>query len=104
MLAAQNLLRRFFLETTCDEPVQLAVRDVGVKDRMSKVKQGSVIHSPVVHDSAIGHVTGEAVYVDDILEPAGTAARLFRRQFLRQGHYQQHGSVSVWRPVPAWSP
>lgn len=28
MLAAQNLLRRFFLETTCDEPVQLAVRDL----------------------------------------------------------------------------
>ncbi len=43
-----------------------------MKDRMDKAKQGSVIHSPVAHDSAIGHVTGEAVYVDDILEPAGT--------------------------------
>ncbi|MFC1797635.1 hypothetical protein ACFL1V_11205 [Pseudomonadota bacterium] len=28
MLAAQNLLQRFFLETTCDEPAQLAVRDL----------------------------------------------------------------------------
>jgi len=34
-------------------------------------KPGPVIHSPVAHDSAVEHVTGEAVYVDDILEPAG---------------------------------
>lgn len=36
-----------------------------------KANQASVIHSPVAHDSAVGHVTGEAVYVDDILEPSG---------------------------------
>ena len=34
-------------------------------------KQTPVIHSAVAHDSAVGHVTGEAVYVDDILEPSG---------------------------------
>ena len=34
-------------------------------------KQTPVVHSSVAHDSAVGHVTGEAVYVDDILEPAG---------------------------------
>jgi xanthine dehydrogenase large subunit len=39
--------------------------------RLGKGKQTPVIHSSVVHDSAIGHVTGEAVYIDDILEPAG---------------------------------
>ncbi|MBN9471624.1 MAG: xanthine dehydrogenase molybdopterin binding subunit [Bosea sp.] len=32
-----------------------------------------VVGSPLKHDSADKHVAGEAVYVDDILEPAGTA-------------------------------
>jgi len=39
--------------------------------RAGSGKQTPVVHSSVAHDSAIGHVTGEAVYVDDILEPAG---------------------------------
>ncbi len=30
------------------------------------------VHQPLPHDSAIKHVTGAAVYTDDILEPAGT--------------------------------
>jgi len=32
----------------------------------------SVVHRPVAHESAVGHVTGTARYVDDIPEPAGT--------------------------------
>ncbi len=39
--------------------------------RVRKGKQTPVVHSAVAHDSAVGHVTGDAVYVDDILEPAG---------------------------------
>ena len=31
-----------------------------------------IVHRPLPHDSAAAHVTGEAVYVDDIPEPAGT--------------------------------
>jgi xanthine dehydrogenase large subunit len=30
-----------------------------------------VVHSALAHDSAVKHVTGSAVYVDDILEPSG---------------------------------
>ena len=30
------------------------------------------IHVPIAHDSAIKHVKGEAVYIDDIVEPLGT--------------------------------
>ncbi len=32
---------------------------------------GGVVHKPIAHDSAARHATGEAVYVDDIREPAG---------------------------------
>ncbi len=32
----------------------------------------AVVHRPLPHDSAAAHVTGEAVYVDDMPEPAGT--------------------------------
>ncbi|HFA60244.1 MAG TPA: xanthine dehydrogenase molybdopterin binding subunit, partial [Rhodospirillales bacterium] len=31
-----------------------------------------IVHRPLPHDSAAAQVTGEAVYVDDIPEPAGT--------------------------------
>ncbi len=31
----------------------------------------AVVHQPLAHDSAIKHVTGRAVYIDDMLEPAG---------------------------------
>ncbi len=30
------------------------------------------VRSPEVHDSAAKHVTGEAVYIDDMAEPVGT--------------------------------
>jgi xanthine dehydrogenase large subunit len=32
----------------------------------------SVVRKPMAHDSAVKHTTGEAVYVDDMLEPTGT--------------------------------
>ena len=32
----------------------------------------AVVRAPAEHDSAVKHVTGAAVYVDDIREPAGT--------------------------------
>jgi len=35
------------------------------------MQRGGVVHKAIAHDSAILHVTGEAVYVDDIREPAG---------------------------------
>ena len=36
----------------------------------SKHARGTV-HSALAHDSAVKHVTGAAIYVDDILEPSG---------------------------------
>ncbi|HKJ16265.1 MAG TPA: xanthine dehydrogenase molybdopterin binding subunit, partial [Xanthomonadales bacterium] len=38
---------------------------------MAKPSHTPMVRSPVAHDSAVKHVTGSAVYVDDILEPAG---------------------------------
>jgi xanthine dehydrogenase large subunit len=32
----------------------------------------SVVRAPLVHDSAVKHVTGGAIYIDDMREPAGT--------------------------------
>ncbi len=37
----------------------------------SDLKTAHVVHKSIAHDSAVKHVTGEAVYVDDILEPSG---------------------------------
>jgi xanthine dehydrogenase large subunit len=34
-------------------------------------QRSEAVHKPIAHDSATLHVTGEAVYVDDIREPAG---------------------------------
>ncbi|MBT8057568.1 MAG: xanthine dehydrogenase molybdopterin binding subunit [Gammaproteobacteria bacterium] len=78
MTAAQNLLRRFLLETSGDEPGR---RDDGDTDRPQPVPAlprepmpvpgEPAVHNPLAHDSAVKHVTGEAVFVDDIREPAG---------------------------------
>jgi xanthine dehydrogenase large subunit len=40
---------------------------------MNRDSQGrsATVHTATAHDSAIKHVTGEAVYIDDIREPAG---------------------------------
>jgi xanthine dehydrogenase large subunit len=37
-----------------------------------EAKTYAVVREALPHDSAVGHVTGDAVYVDDIREPAGT--------------------------------
>lgn len=39
--------------------------------RVQASRDGKAVHSALAHDSAVKHVTGAAVYVDDILEPAG---------------------------------
>ena len=41
------------------------------KARAAATDGVGVVHRPIAHDSAERHVTGEAVYVDDIREPAG---------------------------------
>jgi len=47
--------------------------EVTIDDFMNNeaVKRDGVVYKPIAHDSAARHVTGEAVYVDDIREPAG---------------------------------
>ncbi|AXS40593.1 xanthine dehydrogenase molybdopterin binding subunit [Breoghania sp. L-A4] len=35
-------------------------------------RSGPSVRQPVPHDSAAGHVSGQAIYVDDMREPAGT--------------------------------
>ena len=37
----------------------------------SRPDRPAAVHSSLAHDSAIKHVTGQAIYVDDIFEPAG---------------------------------
>ena len=78
MLGAQNLLRRFFRETSGEGPHQLDY--TAVEDREAAVAAyheplpepgETFVYNPLAHDSAVKHVTGEAVYVDDIREPAG---------------------------------
>ena len=46
---------------------------MSLKDRTNAdaMDGAGVVHRPIAHDSAKRHVTGEAVYVDDIREPAG---------------------------------
>ena len=77
MLAAQNLFHRFFLETS-GQACQLDTSGLrGVPafqpGTASKTENAGnrVVHSALAHDSAVKHVTGKAVYVDDIREPAG---------------------------------
>ena len=41
-------------------------------DILSKEPPLAVVRKPIAHDSAVKHVTGSALYIDDILEPAGT--------------------------------
>ena len=46
----------------------MLARDTAVTDR--PLKGG--VHNAIAHDSARKHVTGAAIYIDDIAEPAGT--------------------------------
>jgi xanthine dehydrogenase large subunit len=41
-------------------------------DIISGTQQLAVVRLPTAHDSAVKHVTGAAVYIDDIREPIGT--------------------------------
>jgi xanthine dehydrogenase large subunit len=88
-LAAQNLLHRFFLETSghsCQldtsglrnipafqpgKPGKTEKPQAGTGKRDSLNDGAGVVHSALAHDSAVKHVTGQAVYIDDIREPAG---------------------------------
>jgi len=45
----------------------------------------ATVHSPVAHDSAVKHVTGQAIYVDDIPEPAGLLHVYFGRSTCAHG-------------------
>lgn len=45
---------------------------VETPSEMSAETAPAVVRQPVPHDSAPKHVTGQAVYIDDMLEPAGT--------------------------------
>src|SRR5262245_18832985 len=38
---------------------------------------GGVVHRAIAHDSAAKHVSGEALYVDDVPEPPGTLYAAF---------------------------
>ena len=44
-----------------------------------------IVHSPVAHDSAVKHVTGQAIFVDDIPEPAGLLHVYFGRSTCAHG-------------------
>ena len=62
-LASQNLLLRFYLECTGKlVPEEFLIM-------ATKLRGG--VGSAIVHDSAIKHVSGEAIYLDDIPNPAG---------------------------------
>ncbi len=44
-------------------------RDAGPGATRRRAPPAGVVHAPLPHDSAVGHVTGEARYVDDLPEP-----------------------------------
>ena len=78
MLAAQNLLQRFYIETTDTASCQFGnghpvSADAVISDDPDpgRSSNAGVVHSSMAHDSAVNHVTGKAVYVDDIREPSG---------------------------------
>ena len=55
------------------------------------------------HDSAHKHVSGQAVYIDDMPEPAGTAAWLPRARHRRARHDQVDRPLSGARSTLASS-
>jgi len=64
-------------------------------NRSSEGKQTPLVHSSVAHDSAVGHVTGEAVYVDDILEPSGLLHVYFGASSCARGRIRHMGLSRV---------
>jgi hypothetical protein len=82
MLAAQNLLQRFYLESigSSTDGVTYQLDDPRLQNREPASPEGAghagnpelgAVHNPLAHDSAVKHVTGKAVYIDDIREPSG---------------------------------
>ncbi len=68
--SARNLLMRLFLDAP-DEPERPA--GDGAPAVPAAVRPGpQTVSLPIPHDGAAGHVTGRAIYVDDIAEPVGT--------------------------------
>ena len=65
--AAANLVRRLQLETTSRgaDP-----RGGAMNTPLARIRGG--VHTAVRHDSAVGHVTGRALYIDDVPNVAGT--------------------------------
>ena len=51
----------------------------------SREESTSSVHSAIAHDSAVKHVTGQAVYVDDIREPAGLLHAYVARSAVAHG-------------------
>lgn len=57
-------------------------------DRATNDQTGAV-HQPKAHDSAIKHVTGRAVYIDDMVEPAGLLHVYFGTSKVAHGRIRQ---------------
>ena len=58
-------------------------------NRESAKSAEGVVHASHAHDSAVKHVTGEAVYIDDILEPAGLLHVYFGASGCARGRIRQ---------------
>lgn len=55
----------------------------------------STVHQPEAHDSAIKHVTGRAIYVDDMVEPTGLLHVYFGSSKLAHGRIRSLGLDKV---------
>ena len=58
-------------------------------NRESAKSAEGAVHASHAHDSAVKHVTGEAVYIDDILEPAGLLHVYFGTSRCARGSLRQ---------------
>ena len=65
--AAANLVHRLRLETTSRVPTRV---EALMNTPLARIRGG--VHTAVRHDSAVGHVTGRALYIDDVPNAAGT--------------------------------
>ncbi len=64
-------------------------------NREASQKSTGAVHMDHAHDSAVKHVTGEAVYVDDMLEPAGLLHVYFGTSDCARGNIRQLGLDEV---------
>jgi len=67
--ALRGLLHKLWLETSGEPTERTRVRSYAAPQQARAVEVRGV-----GHDSAVGHVTGDARFVDDVPEPAGTLA------------------------------